>query len=480
MNTYCWTAYALLAAEVICLAGCKSPAALGPPLQAPFQETWEGVPAHISTSATTIPPSAWWQVFHDPVLDRLMREGQVRNLDIKLAQARILQARAQRQAVAATLWPQFTASANDQFSQLPPSVSPPGSPQTTLEAAVNVNWNVDLLGVTRNLKRAAEDSLRASEFDRDTTELALLGEIANTYIQYRLYQLQYAISSRSVESQASTVRITRVRFEQGAASRLDLERVESQLSITRSAVPSALEQVESARSTLILLLASTPQALAEDLPQAIPDDPKVPDGDPIDVLLTPAEVIAQRPDVRSAEQQLLGAAANLRAALAERYPQLTLAALFGTAGSAVSQLMTTTSRAWGYSGGLTLPLFDFGRIRAAIDIADSQQLQAYLTYEQTVRRALQATQSAIVMYAQGVLRERQMQTAVDSARIAARLARRQYQEGALSLLEVLDAERTAYDTELTWSQAAAAVSERLIVLYQTMGVLPPATDGSRG
>jgi outer membrane protein TolC len=125
-------------------------------------------------------------------------------------------------------------------------------------------------------------------------------------------------------------------------------------------------------------------------------------------------------------------------------------------------------------------LFDFGRIHAAIDLADAQQLQAYLTYEQTVRTALQATQSAIVMYAQGVLRAQQMEAALHSARTAAQLARRQYQEGALSLLDVLDAERTAYDTELTWSQAAAAVSERLVTLYQTMGLLPPATDAGQG
>jgi outer membrane protein, multidrug efflux system len=473
MKSSRWAAFTLVAADLACVAGCSSPAALRPPVHSPLQGAWEGVPEQVSMSTAPPRPSAWWQVFHDPVLDRLMREGQARNLDIKLAQARILQARAQRRAVAATLWPQFTASADDQFSHLPPSVVPPGSPQTSLQAALNANWNVDLFGVARNLESAAEDSLRASQFDRDSVELTLLGEIATSYLQYRLYQLQYAIATRSAESQAGTVRITRVRFEQGAASRLDLERVQAQLAITRAAVPSALEQTESARSILILLLASTPEALAEDLPQSIPDDPKLPSGDPIDVLLTPAQVIAQRPDVHSAEQQLLGAGANLKAALAERYPQLNLAALFGTSGTAVNQLMTASSRSWSYSGSLILPLFDFGRIRAAIDLADSQQLQAYLTYEQTVRAALQATQSAITLYAQGVLRERQMQTAVDSARIAAQLARRQYQEGALSLLEVLDAERTAYDTELTWSQAAAAVSERLITLYQTMGVLPP-------
>ena len=145
--------------------------------------------------------------------------------------------------------------------------------------------------------------------------------------------------------------------------------------------------------------------------------------------------------------------------------------LFGSAGTADRPADDPGSLARGYSAAFTVPFFDFGRIRASIDAADAQQLQAYLTYEQTVRGALQATQTAIVMYAQGVLREKQMRTALESARTAARLARRQYQAGALALLNVLIAEQAEYTTELTWSDAAAAVAERLVTLYQTMGVL---------
>ena len=224
-----------------------------------------------------------------------------------------------------------------------------------------MSWDVDLFGLARNRRRAAEAGLRASQYDRDDVRLALLAEIATNYVQYRLYQSQYAIATKSANSQAETVRITRVRFEQGAASRLDLERVLSQLAITRAAVPQALEQAQSARSLLVLLLAGTPQSLAADLPDTLSATVQMPVSDPVDVLLTPAGIIARRPDIRSAEQRLVAAAANLKAALAERYPQLTLAALFGSAGTSVNQLMTSASRSWEYGGSLTLPLFDFGR-----------------------------------------------------------------------------------------------------------------------
>jgi NodT family efflux transporter outer membrane factor (OMF) lipoprotein len=438
-----------------------------------LQSAWEAAPAEPAHAAAG--KGAWWETFNDPVLDRLMRRALSQNLDVKLAEARILEARAERRAAAAAQWPVFSAAASDEFAHQPPALAQPGAPQRDLGAALDATWTVDVFGRARYARRAAEAQLRATEFDADDVRLNLLAEIATDYVDYRLYQSQYVIAVRSAASQAETVRITRVRFEQGAANRLDVARVESQLAITRAAVPQAVEQAATARSLLVLLLATTPQALAADLPETTPDTPNLPTSDPLDVLLTPAEVIALRPDIRSAEQRLLAAAASLKAALAERYPQFTLSALFGTTGSAVNQLMTAASRTWSYGGGPTLPLFDFGRIRAAIDAADSQQLEAYITYEQTVRSALQATQSAVVMYAQGVLRERELANALDAARTAERLARRQYQEGVLSLLEVLDAERTAYDTELAWSQSAAAVSEQLIALYRLMGI-PPALD----
>lgn len=459
------------------LQACASHPPLGPHIAAPLQSAWEAAPDAPAAPAPASAPKngAWWERFNDPVLDDLMRRALAQNLDLKLAQARILEARAERRAAAAAQWPVFIAAASDQFSHQPPAVAQPGAPQRDLGATLDATWTVDVFGLARNRKHAAEAELRASEFDADNVKLNLVAEIAADYVDYRLYQSQYAIAVRSAASQAETVRITRVRFDQGAASRLDVARVESELAITRAAVPQAVEQAATAKSLLVLLLATTPQALAAELPDTIPEASNLPVSDPLDVLLTPAEVIARRPDVRGAEQRLVTAAANLKSALAERYPQLTLGALFGTTGSAVNQLMTATSRTWSYGGGLTLPLFDFGRIRAAIDVADSQQLEAYITYEQTVRGALQATQSAVVMYAQGVLRARELATALDSARLAEKLARRQYQEGVLSLLDVLDAERTAYDTELTWSLAAAAESERLIALYHMMGI-PPAAD----
>ena len=406
-----------------------------------------------------------------------MRVGLQNNLDLQQAQARILQARAQQRSAEGALWPDLTASAGGEHNKSP--LLPPGTPTNDFTAALNASWNIDLFGQLRNQEKAAAAALQATQLDRDATRITLAAQIATDYLQYRLFQLQYAIASRSAESQAEVVRITRLRFEQGAASRLDLEQVVSQLALTRAAVPQAFEQADAARNALVLLLATTPQALATDVPSTIGENPQLPNGDPLEVLLTPAQVIEQRPDIRAAEFRLVSAAATLKSALAQRYPQLTLGGMFGSAATQIGQLMTPASKASNYGLTLTLPIFDFGRIRAAIDLADAQQRQAYLAYEQTVRGALEATQTAIVMYAQGVLRKQQMDTALESARTASRLARRQYQAGALALLNVLIAEQAEYNTELSWSDAAAAVSQRLITLYQTMGIQPPVDSAAR-
>jgi len=459
------------AAVLLCLHGCAAPRPLRPVITTPLQTAWQGAPPQLKPTASPPLQLAWWQVFHDPVLDRLMDIALARNLDLKLAQTRIAQARAQQRAASASLWPDFTVSGSDVFTRNP--TLPEGFSQRTLDAALDGSWTVDLFGLQRDARRAAIAATRASQFDRDATEVTLLAEVATEYIQYRLYQLEYAISTRNAASQEETVRITQLRFQQGAASRLEVEQLRSQLAITRAAVPAAFEQAQTARHTLILLLASTPAELARELPEEVPQNPVLPGADPAAVLLTPAQLIVQRPDIRAAAMRVTGAAESLRAAEAQRYPQLSLAAAFGQEATNWTAFAGAGAQAWSYSEGLLLPVFDFGRIRAAIDLADAQQQQAYLTFEQTVRSALEATQAAVVLYTQGMLRAEQLQTALRSAQTAAQLARRQYQEGALALLDVLDAERTAYSTELTWAEASAAVAVRLATLYETLGVLPP-------
>lgn len=430
---------------------------------AELQQSWSDAPANAVAPAD----AAWWRTFHDPALDQLIALAQTRNLDLRLAEARVREARALRAGAVASLWPQLDAAADFSRGR---STQNAGATRSDASLGASVSWELDLFGRLRSEQRAALAELQASEADRDAVRLTLLAEVARSYLEYRLYRTQHELTVKTAQAQESTLRITQARFKQGMGNRLDVERAISLLANTRAQVPQAQELAEAAFHRLVLLTAGTPDGLAALLPagaQALPDS------DLQSVLLTPTQVLSQRPDVRAAERRLLAASESRGAAEALRYPQLNLSALIGLESDDVGELLAHGTRSWSFGAGLLAPLFDFGRIRAAIDVADARQQQAWLGYERSVRTALQEAQTALVRYTQGKLRQAELSTSVAAARNAATLARRQYTAGALSLLDVLDAERSLYEAELAWSQATAEVSLRLVSLYQTMGVVPP-------
>ncbi|MEN3951632.1 efflux transporter outer membrane subunit [Iodidimonas sp. SYSU 1G8] len=462
----------LIGASSAALAACGA-AATRPLPTAELQQSWEGTPDGAAISEA--PPIAWWREFDDPVLDRLIETAESRNLDLRLAQSRVAEARALRKGARAELFPELTGGGDAERSRTRPrnQAANPGPTRTenTFGLSLGASWEADLFGRLQSEARAASADLEATEADRDAVRLTLLAEVARTYLEYRLYQAQAGLAQKNADAQGGTVRITRARFDQGMSSRFDLERIIAQQSTTRAAVPQAREQAESARHRLVLLLATTPEQLNGMMP---PDSP-MPDADPVAVLATPTQVVALRPDVRAAERRLLAASERVRAAQALRYPQITLSGLLGVESARVGDLFSPGTRVWSAGASLLQPLFDFGRIRAAIDAADARQEQAYLDYELTVRTALQEAQTAIVLYTEGVIRQRELGNAVTAAAKAAELANRQYKEGTLSLLEVLDAERALYEAETQWTSATADVALRLVSLYQTMGIVPPAT-----
>jgi outer membrane protein, multidrug efflux system len=448
---------------------CALAACVGQPVRSlpdDMQSSWTG--ADLDASADSAAQASWWRSFDDAAIDALVEMAQTHNLDLRVAEARIREVRAQRRQALANLGPQIDASVEAGRSR-----DTQGLTDTATAGAV-ASWNLDLFGGSRAAARAAGAELRAVEADRDAVRLALIAEVVRNYLEYRLYQVQTDLSLRNAQAQEETVRITRARFEQGLASRLDLERTLASLRTTRAQIPQSRELTEAARHRLVLLTASTPETLAPLLPPSAPNPDDLPDSDAASVLLTPADVIARRPDVLAAQRRLVAAAEERNVAEAMRYPQITLAGLLGIEDDRIGDLLSAGSRTWSASVGLLTPLIDFGRIRATIDAADARQEQAYLTYELTARTAIQETQTALVLYTQGKLRQQELAQAAESARRAAELARRQYTEGALSLLEVLDAERSVYAVELDAAAATADVSIRLVNVYQAMGLVPPS------
>lgn len=452
------------------MAACSAPVKQLPTND--LQSSW--VDEQRPTTAADDVALTWWKAFDDSTIDQLVDLAQRHNLDLRVAEARVREVRAQRRAALANLAPQVSGSIDgDRSRGRRFAGNAIGGVLENASAAANASWEVDLFGRLRAEARAADAQLAAVQADRDGVRLTLIAEVIRNYLEFRLYQVQAELALRNAQAQEETVRITQARFNEGLASRLDLERTVSALRTTRAQIPQSRELAEAARYRLILLAASTPDALNPLLPAPTSDPGALPDSDAERVLLTPADVISRRPDVQAAERRLIAAAEQRNVAAALRYPRITLAGLLGVQDRRVEDLLDSGMRTWSVSAGLLVPLIDFGRIRAAIDAADAVQEQAYLTYEQTARTALQETQTALVLYTQGKLRQQELSQAAESARRAAQLARRQYTAGALSLLEVLDAERSVYAVELNAAQATADVSIRLVNVYESMGLVPP-------
>lgn len=456
---------------VLALTACAG--RVEPPPAPELPATWQDVDA--ATPSYTVPPR-WWRTFDDPVLDRLVELSLQRNLDLAAAGERIHEARAQRRAAGAALYPDIAISASraESGGDRGDAGTAAGRGGDTWAYGLDLAWEIDVFGRLRALRRAADAALAASAADYQAARLSLVAEVAGNYLELRLAERQLALAESSARAQAETLRLTRARFTQGVADRLDVERLASQLAITEAAIPAARERTATARYTLAFLLAvpqptidvlvgyptaGTRSDLAIAVPRADTGRAVMP------VLAAPAEVLRGRPDVIAAERRLAAAGEELVAARAARYPQITLAALGGFERGA-------SGAVWEAEAGLLQPLFDFGRIRAGIESSDARRRQAALAYESALRQALRETQTAIYGYGQALQRQQRLDAAAAAAEQAVSLARRRYQVGTLSLLEVLDAERTLFDVQQDQAEATVAVSQRLVTLYRTLGILP--------
>lgn len=466
----------IIALGVMVLAGCAG--RVEPPPAPELPAAWQDVDAAAPTY--TVPPR-WWQTFDDPALDRLVELSLQRNLDLAAAGERIHEARAQRRAAGAALYPDIAISASraESGGDRGDAGTAAGRGGDTWAYGLDLAWEIDVFGRLRALRRAADAALAASNADYQAARLSLIAEVTGNYLELRLAERQLALAESSARAQAETLRLTRARFAQGVADRLDVERLASQLAITEAAIPAARERTATARYTLAFLLAApqptidalvgypttngsaavTRSDLAITVPRADTGRAVMP------VLAAPAEVLRGRPDVIAAERRLAAAGEELVAARAARYPQITLAALGGFERGA-------SGAVWEAEAGLLQPLFDFGRIRAGIESSDARRRQAALAYESALRQALRETQTAIYGYGQALQRQQRLDAAAAAAEQAVSLARRRYQVGTLSLLEVLDAERTLFDVQQNQAEATVAVSQRLVTLYRTLGILP--------
>ncbi len=417
---------------------------------------------------------AWWRNFHDPELDSLIGRAVKTNLDLRLAEARMLQARAEQGAAEAAYWPTVDASgsyARQKESRNQPVIGalplPPGvSFENNLyQAGFDASWELDLFGGKRRATEAAAANLAAVEFGRRDVLVTLFAEVARNYVLTRGSQHQLAIAREQIQSQEETVSITRGRLDQGAATDLDLQRALALLAMLQSQVPAIENAIQTAVHRLGVLLDLSPDALQQELSTNTPLPP-VPPEVPVGL---PSDLLQRRPDIRRAERLLAAETARIGQTEADLFPKFFLTGSAGWISVGASDFFNPGSRVWSIGPSLQWRIFDAGRVRADVRARKAIRDQARLTYEGAVLAALEEAGNALVAYAKEQERRQRLEQATVANKKAVEISGRLYDKGLGSYLILLDAQRAYYSSQDELVRSDLAVAMNLIALYKALG-----------
>ena len=428
--------------------------------------------------ARAVELTRWWTAFNDPLLDSLVERAVRSNLDLRLAEARIREARASRVVTASAAWP--TVGVSGSYTRNRASESAFGAPgqgavvvpsgganldQNLYQTGFDANWEIDVFGGVRRSVEAADATVEATVEDRRDVLVTLLGEVARNYIDLRGFQRRLAVARANLKTQEDTLELTQVRFQAGLASDLDVAQQETQLNATAAQVPTLESALKQAAYGLDVLLGLQPGVLWNELAK----ETEIP-GLPAEVLVgLPSDLLRRRPDIRRAERQLAAATALVGAATADLFPKFSLTGVAGLQSVSASDWFTKGSRFWSIGPTISWPVFDAGRIRANIEIRNAQQEQALTQYEKSVLSAFGDVETALVSYANEQARYRSLANAVAASRRAVAMANELYVRGLNDFLNVLDTQRSLYLTESDLAQSQATMATNLVALYKALG-----------
>ncbi|HET8730397.1 MAG TPA: efflux transporter outer membrane subunit [Moraxellaceae bacterium] len=411
----------------------------------------------------------WWAQFGDPVLDALIGDALAHNLDLRTAEAQLAEARARHLASGADLGPSLDANASVQRTAASRTLG--GGPSRNLyRAGLDAGWEVDLFGRLRSSHRATAADVAASVEQWRATRVSLVAEVALDYIDLRTAQRRLALAESTLSGREQSLALASWRQQAGLVSELDVAQARTERDSSRATLPVLRATVSSAQDQLAVLLGEAPGALEARLTLPVGNgDGNVPRIAHDIAVAIPADTLRQRPDVRAAEQRLAAQAARLDAARAARYPGLQLSGSIGWEALTAQGLGASGSLARSLLASLTAPIFDSGRIHAAIGIEDARLEQARLAYQAAVLVALQDVENALVSLSAARERESRLADATASAQEAYTIAQFRYQGGLVDFLAVLDSERTLISLQDQLASGRGDVATAQVRLYKALG-----------
>lgn len=456
---------------VLLITGC----AVGPNFHRPSTPepaAFANASALFSTTGTV--EMAWWRVFNDTTLERLITLASTNNYDLRLAQARLHEARALWKTVRFDYAPTIRSENFFEKSQAS-TAAKPGLDRDARQGELyrvgfDSTWELDLWGRVRRKVEAARNTVEAVEASRDDVLVSVRAEVAANYLEYRGIQAELNVARRNATNQAETLKLAEALRDGGQATQLDVARSRSLLNSTLATVPPLESVLQRAAYRLAVLCGQPPASLRDELSPPAP----LPTGPAEIVLGNPSDLLRRRPDIRAAEFSLAAATARIGVEVADLFPSVTFVGTIGLEAKNFSGLTASGAGSWGFGPHISWAAFDLGRVRQRIRAADARAEGALAIYEQTVLLALEETESSLVILSHerervGYLRESERASAE-----AVDLARQRYRDGIADFLSVLDAERTllSLQEQLVLSETRTATS--LVALYKALGGGLPA------
>jgi NodT family efflux transporter outer membrane factor (OMF) lipoprotein len=452
------------------LSGCM----VGPNYQPPKADVpaqWYGPEPAATAALSEVDLARWWTVFDDTILSSLEERAVQSNLNLMQAEARIRQARAARGIAASGLGPTVDATGAFQRSRSPGRSSnwqdgvTRGLVSNSYDAGFDAGWELDIFGgIRRNIEAADADLLASVESRRDVL-VTLTAEVGRNYIELRAFQQRIDIARENLALQQHTARLTRLRFEGGFISGLDVANANAQVATTASQIPLLEAAARQSIYALSILLGQQPSALVPELTPAS----AIPAAPPATPAGLPSDLLRRRPDIRQAEAQIHAATARIGVATADLFPRFTISGAVGVRSGDFSSWLTWAQRFGSFGPSASWRVFDTGRTQSNIEQQEALQEQTLIAYRQTVLTALQEVENALIASAKEQERRQLLVSAVAANRKAVSLAKTLYTEGQTDFLSVLDAQRSLFFTEETLVLSTSAVSTDLVALYKAIG-----------
>ncbi|ASE44803.1 TPA: efflux transporter outer membrane subunit [Citrobacter braakii] len=449
----------LTLSAVFVLAGCS----LAPDYQRPTLP----VPQQFSLSQNALvsapvgyQDTGWRSFFVDSQVKALIGEALVNNRDLRMAVLKVQEARAQYGVTDADRYPQITAGSSGTYSG---KLKGDSSTDREFEAGLNLSFDLDFFGRLKNMSEAERQNFFASEEARRAVHISLISNVSQSYFNQRLAYAQLQIAEETLQNYQRSYAFVEKQLLTGSTNVLALEQARGVIESTRSEIAKRKGELAQANNALQLLLGTYGK---------LPNDQMRSSGDIKPVTLPPSlssQILLQRPDILEAEHGLMAANANIGAARAAFFPSITLTSSVSSSSSDLSSLFNATSGMWNFVPKIDIPIFNAGRNQSNLDLAEIRQQQSVVNYEQKIQNAFKEVADALVLRQSIADQISGQQRYLTSLQITLQRARALYQNGAVSYIEVLDAERSLFATQQSLLDLNYAQQVNEIKLFAALG-----------